>query len=139
LVDVPKLAESEAKTVMVLDARPLDRAVLVRQLRKLGLRVVEAASEMDARRLAGAEPRIDLLLANLAALTTGEVELVRWFCVNQRECEVLVVTDSLWEVEVCLGDLPRLGVLLKPFTPARLARAVVLKLRTSHPTVRPKK
>ena len=57
------------------------------------------------------EKRIDLLLAEFSALGTSGVELVRWFSANRPEIRVLVASDWLWEVESCLGDLPRVGVL----------------------------
>jgi len=69
------------------------------------------------------------LLAEFSALGTGGVELVRWFSANRPEIKVLVASDWLWEVESCLGDLPRVGVLAKQFTPAELARMVRAILR----------
>ena len=74
--------------------------------------------------MAGAEKAVDLLLAEFAALGTNGVELVRWFSANRPETKVLVAADWLWEVESCLGDLPRVGVLAKQFTPTELARMV---------------
>jgi hypothetical protein len=65
-----------------------------------------------------------LLLVEFTALGTAGVELVRWFTTNRAVTKVLVAAESLWEVEACLGDLPQLGVLAKPFTPAELVRMV---------------
>ncbi len=112
------------ETVVVVDEDAPRRGVLVRLLQRLGYRVLEAANGLEARRLAGAEEAVDLLLAEFAALGTNGVELVRWFSANRPETKVLVAADWLWEVESCLGDLPRVGVLAKQFTPTELARMV---------------
>jgi CheY-like chemotaxis protein len=112
------------KTVIVVDEVSLSRVALARILRSLGYRVLEAGSGIEAQRLAHAEGLIDLLLVEFTALGTAGVELVRWFITNRPKTKVLVAAESLWEVEACLGDLPQLGVLAKPFTPAELVRMV---------------
>jgi len=113
------------ETVVVVEENEASRGVLVRLLQRLGYRVLVAATGMEARRLAAAETAIDLVLAEFSALGTSGVELVRWFSANRPETKVLVAADWLWEVESCLGgDLPRVGVLAKQFTPAELARMV---------------
>lgn len=112
------------ETVVVVDEVGPRRGVLVRLLQRLGYRVLEATDGIEARRLAGSEKTVDLLLAEFAALGTNGVELVRWFSANRPETKVLVAADWLWEVESCLGDLPRVGVLAKQFTPTELARMV---------------
>jgi CheY-like chemotaxis protein len=112
------------KTVIVVDEVSLSRMALARILRSLGYRVLEAGSGIEAQGLAHAEEPIDLLLVEFTALGTAGVELVRWFTTNRPETKVLVAAESLWEVEACLGDLPQLGVLAKPFTPAELVRMV---------------
>ena len=112
------------KTVIVVDEVSLNRVALARILRSLGYRVLEAGSGIEAQGLAHTEELIDLLLVEVTALGTAGVELVRWFTTNRPETKVLVAAESLWEVEACLGDLPQLGVLAKPFTPAELVRMV---------------
>ena len=112
------------ETVVVVAEPALGRGVLARRLKRLGYRVVEAANAIEAQRLAASERRIDLLLTEFSALRTSGVELVRWFSANRPEIKVLVASDWLWEVESCLGDLPRVGVLAKQFTPTELARMV---------------
>jgi len=112
------------ETVVVVDEETPRRGVLVRLLQRLGYRVLVAASGMEARRLAGPEKTVDLVLAEFSALGTSGVELVRWFSANRPETKVLVAADWLWEVESCLGDLPRVGVLANQFTPTELARMV---------------
>ena len=112
------------ETVVVVEENEASRGVLVRLLQRLGYRVLVAATGMEARRLAASETTIDLVLAEFSALGTSGVELVRWFSANRPKTKVLVAADWLWEVESCLGDLPRVGVLAKQFTPAELARMV---------------
>ena len=112
------------ETVVVVTEHAPSRGVLSRLLKRMGYRVVEAASGLEAQQLTAGERRIDLLLVEFSALGTGGVELVRWFSANRPEIKVLVASDWLWEVESCLGDLPRVGVLAKQFTPAELARMV---------------
>ena len=112
------------ETVVVVDEETPRRGVLVRLLQRLGYRVLVAASGMEARRLTGPEKTVDLVLAEFSALGTSGVELVRWFSANRPETKVLVAADWLWEVESCLGDLPRVGVLANQFTPTELARMV---------------
>ena len=110
--------------MVVVDENARGRGGLVRLLQRLGYLVLEAASGLEAQRLAGTVPTIDLVLAEFSALGTTGVELVRWLSANRPETKVLVAADWLWEVESCLGDLPRVGVLAKQFTPTELARMV---------------
>jgi DNA-binding response OmpR family regulator len=114
---------------MVVDEDARSGAALARLLRRLGYRTVVAANGLEATSVAGLETRIDLLLAQFSALGTAGVELVRWFSANHPETRILVAADWLWEVESCLGDLPRVGVLAKQFTPTELARMVRAVLR----------
>jgi len=112
------------ETVVVVTEHAPNRGAVARLLKRLGYRVVEVANGIEAQRLAGSESRIDLLLAEFSSLTTSGLELVRWFCLNRAETKVLVASDALWDIEACLGDLPRLAVLAMPFTPSELARMV---------------
>jgi CheY-like chemotaxis protein len=122
---------------MVVHEDAPSRRELVRLLRQLGYRTAGTADGMEAQRLAGRGRRIDLLLAEFSALGTRGVELVRWFSANHQETKVLVAADWLWEAEAYLGDLPRVGVLAKEFTPAELARMVRAILKESaHPPIK---
>ena len=120
---------SQTKTVVVVDEDRRSRRVLVRLLEQLGYRVMEAANGVEARRLAATAKRIDLLLAEFCALGHSGVELIKWFSANRPEISVLVASDWLWEVESCLGDLPRVGVLAREFTAVELSRMVRAVLR----------
>jgi CheY-like chemotaxis protein len=111
-------------TVFVVAEHAPSRGVVSRLLKRMGYRVVEAANGIEAQQLVAGEKRIDLLLAEYSALGTSGVELVRWFSANRPEIKVLVASDWFWEVESRLGDLPRVGVLAKQFTPRELARMV---------------
>jgi len=112
------------ETVVVVAEHAPSRSVVSRLLKRMRYRVVEAANGKEAQKLVAGERRIDLLLAEFSALGASGVELVRWFSVNRPETKVLVASDWLWEVESCLGDLPRVGVLANQFTPTELARMV---------------
>ncbi len=103
-------------------ARPVRHRKQKRQARRRNTRPVAA----HLRRLK--QGKNDLLLAEFSALGTSGVELARWFSAKRPEIKVLVASDWLWEVESCLGDLPRVGVLAKDFTPtepARMVRAIL--------------
>ena len=116
--------DTVSETVLLVVADPLLRGVLTQVLTQLGYRVLNAATGISAQRMAREEKRIDLLLAEFSSLTTSGLELVRWFCLNRTETKVLIASDALWDIEACLGDLPRLAVLAMPFTPSELARMV---------------
>jgi CheY-like chemotaxis protein len=116
--------DTESETVLLVVADPLLRGVLTQVLTQLGYRVLNAATGVSAQQMAREKKRIDLLLAEFSSLTTSGLELVRWFCLNRTETKVLVASDALWDIEACLGDLPRLAVLAMPFTPSELARMV---------------
>jgi CheY-like chemotaxis protein len=110
--------------VVVVDEDARTRVVLARLLEGLGYRVLQAATGLEAQRLAMSEKRIDVLLAGFSALGASGVRLIRWFAGHRPETNVLVASEWLWEVESFLGDLPRVGVLAKNFTPGELARMV---------------
>jgi len=112
------------ETVVVVDEDSGTRVVLARLLEGLGYRVLQAANGLEAQRLAVSERRIDVLLAGFSALGASGVRLIRWFAGHRPDTNVLVASEWLWEVESFLGDLPRVGVLAKNFTPSELARMV---------------
>ncbi len=115
-------------TVVGVEDDALGRGVLAHLLQRLGYAVAEAASGIEAQSLAGGR-RIDLLLAKFSALGSNGVELVKWFSANRPETKVLVAADWWWEVESCLGDLPRVGIFAAEFTPPERARMVHAVLR----------
>ncbi len=119
----------EAALVLVVGDDAIMRRCLVRAVRRLGYRVREAASPLEAQRAAIESRRIGLLITDLSMPETNGPKLARWFHMACPKTRVLITTASLWELQCDAGDLDKYALLAKPFTPAELARMVRRLLR----------
>src|ERR1041384_2167996 len=91
------------ETVIVVSDGPGLRSVLVGTLRHLGYRVCEAGDVFAAQRLAHTQRKVHLLLLDVDAPETAEMELVLWFRSVYPETRVLIAANSLWELNLQLG------------------------------------
>src|SRR6266403_1281467 len=77
------------KTILMVGDTPVLRGVLAGVLRQLGYRVLQAHSAIEAQRLARDNPEIALLLLDLAAPGSGDVQLALWFSAAYPELPVV--------------------------------------------------
>ena len=116
---------TEAKvpaTVLVVDREPMLRKALIGVLHRLGYKTLEASGAIEARRLAAARKRIDLLVVDFSFMENNALELVRWFQAMFPRTKALVTTDSLWELLYQGGQSRGFVALAKPFSDLELGR-----------------
>jgi CheY-like chemotaxis protein len=109
------------ETVLVVDDASMLRNLLVRTLRRLGYRVLEASSALEAQRIANSHAGIHLLLTDCNMPGTDGMQLALWFRGMYPETKVLIASAHLWELDIHLSVSLQLAFLAKPFTVPELA------------------
>jgi len=109
-----------AATILLVDDDDGVRPVTADLLRELGYRVVEASSAEAAETLAVADGNIDMLVTDVVMAGAGGPVLAARLRRETPELPVIYITG--FGRGATLGDTP---VLLKPFSEAALARAVL--------------
>ena len=123
----PPLASAplgQGEIILVLGNLPMKRGFVGGILRQLGYRVLEAGGMTEAQSLARAEQAVHLLLLDLTVIDTRHLEFALWFRCTYPETRILVVADSLWELDFHVGVSQKIALLARPFTPLELARVV---------------
>ncbi len=124
--DVPTQPARGTETILVADDDDGVRLVLVRALRQLGYRVLEAATGREAIRLAAAYGKpIDLVLADVVMPSMTTDDLRAQLADTQPDARLAFMSgyihDSVVRRNILRGPVPFLE---KPFTVRQLAGAV---------------
>ncbi len=114
----------EAETLLVVDDDEAIRKLEVRILSKLGHKVLEAGSPMEAMQLAAATPAIRLLLTDFSMPGFNGLELARRFRAVHPKAPVLMVSGAVPVLDGETRELEGFAVLAKPFTSVDLLRTV---------------
>lgn len=115
---------SAKETVLVVDDEPMVRSLIVKIIRSLGYRVLEASGAAEAQQLSSTNKEISLLLTDFNMPQTNGLELARWFQRKCPEIKVVIATGSLWELANQVGEQEHVAILPKPFDTLQLGRMV---------------
>jgi CheY-like chemotaxis protein len=110
------------ETVLLMAEEPMVQSVLARVLRQLGYCVLSTSNVAEAQFQAQTGPHIDLLLLDQDLPDPRNEQLAMWFRATYPETKVLMVSGSLWELNLNLAVSQHIAILAKPFTLLQLAR-----------------
>jgi two-component system cell cycle sensor histidine kinase/response regulator CckA len=110
------------ETVLLVAEDPMVQSVLARAIRQLGYCVLAVENIAEAQFQAQTGPHIDLLLLDQDLPDPRNEQLAMWFRATYPETKVLMVSGSLWELNLNLAVSQQIAMLAKPFTLLQLAR-----------------
>ena len=112
-------------TVLLVEDETTLRSLLVRQLRQIGYRVIEASNGKEALDLFAENSEIDLLVTDLMMPYMGGIELVNRVRTQKQNLPVLFISGYLDSASSDLAKIKKpFSALRKPFTLRVLAEEV---------------
>jgi CheY-like chemotaxis protein len=112
----PLARVSDPPTLLVVDDDPDFRTLEAEVFSGLGYNVLQAASAVEALRLAAETAAIHLLVTDFLMPETNGLELARRFRAMHPETPVLMISGSLPQIDHKARDLGRFDLIGKPFT-----------------------
>ncbi len=117
--------EHHSPTVLLVEDEDTLRSLLVRQLRQIGYRVIEASNGKEALDLFAENAEVDLLVTDLMMPCMGGIELVSRVRKQKQSLPVLVISGYLDSASSDLEQIEEpFSALRKPFTLRVLAEKV---------------